>query len=91
MALSDEESERRKQAQRHVLKLSREGQVDKVRQILDDNDSDEYLHVDWMKALLEAAVDSPKMVRREMVWTLSERYSACSKTREELCDLVLDE
>ena len=35
-ALTQEESERREQAQRHVLKLSREGQVDKVRQILDE-------------------------------------------------------
>ena len=86
--LSDEEYQRREEAQRHVLRLSREGQIEEVRQIMK---SDEYLHVDWTGAMFEAAFSkTPPPQRKKMLWTLSERYAGCPQLREEFCSNLLE-
>jgi len=87
--LSHQERAEVTKAERHVLRISREGKIDEVKQVMKN---DKYNHIDWGKVMFEAAfsVESPKSVQKKVLWILSKRYSGCSQTRQELCDSLLE-
>ena len=79
----------RLKAEQHALQVSREGKIDEVKELMNN---DNYNNIDWGYVMFEAAFSkqSSKIVQKEVLWVLSKRYSGCRKTRQEFCESLLD-
>ena len=86
LGIGSGELTKRGDTQRHVLRLSREGNVSEVKDILKSRD-EKFSYVDWTDAMFEAAysVVTPPQQKKEMLWTLSSQLSGRYEERLFFC------